>query len=117
MGATTYSVRSAPATRLNNGLPKPTENRSTLKPRRRATQKWPNSCTVTSRLTATMNHNAYQMTLMRERPLLTHSFWRLRRRVSHKYAHEPIAYSHYRRPARPPRNPRPHPHNVRPRLP
>ena len=54
-GRCTYSARSAPATRLNSGLPKPTEKRSTLKPRRRATQKWPNSCTVTSRPTATTN--------------------------------------------------------------
>ena len=42
----------------SSGLPKPTEKRSTLKPSRRATQKWPNSCTVTSRLTATTNHSS-----------------------------------------------------------
>ena len=52
----TYSVWSgAPPIFLYSGLPKPTENRSTLKPSLRATQKWPNSCTVTSRLTPMMN--------------------------------------------------------------
>ena len=40
-------------TRFQIALPKPTEKRSTLKPSRRATQKWPNSCTVTSRQKAT----------------------------------------------------------------
>ena len=71
----TYSVWSgAPPIFLNSGLPKPTENRSTLKPSLRATQKWPNSCTVTSRLTPTMNHNAFQPN-SKAGPLGVHSTW------------------------------------------
>src|SRR6478735_2997387 len=41
--------------RLNSDLPKPTEKRSTLTPSFRATQKCPNSCTVTSTTMATTN--------------------------------------------------------------
>ena len=47
------AVGAAAATRA--GLPKPIEKRSTWKPRRRATQKWPNSCTATSTPIATRN--------------------------------------------------------------
>src|SRR2546429_3775571 len=86
MAAITYSTRSAPATRRTSGLPKPTENRSTLKPSLLATQKWPNSCTVTSRLTATTNHSAYQMRFMRERPSVTQL---LSRRAARRSAHVP----------------------------
>ena len=47
--------RSLPPTRCHSGLPKPIEKRSTRMPRRRATQKCPNSCTATSTPIATRN--------------------------------------------------------------
>jgi hypothetical protein len=46
MAATAYSVPWLSCQR-SSGLPKPMEKRSTLTPQRRATQKWPNSCTAT----------------------------------------------------------------------
>ena len=51
-----YSVPSLPI-QLFSGLPKPTENRSTLTPQRRATQKWPYSWKVTRMPRVTSNAN------------------------------------------------------------
>ena len=54
ISAMTYSVPCL-SVRRHSALPKPIEKRSTLTPQRRATQKWPNSCTVINTPSATIN--------------------------------------------------------------
>ena len=54
MAAITYSGSSGVFWRRHRRRPNPMEKRSTLIPRRRATQKWPNSCTLTRTPIATV---------------------------------------------------------------
>src|SRR5580704_9275369 len=72
MGASTSSVSSL-SMRLQIGLPKPTEKRSTLNPRRRATQKWPNSWITTRKPTAITYHSADQTTFIRSSSRQVHA--------------------------------------------
>src|SRR5262245_13502230 len=51
----THSVRSAPASLVHSGLPKPTEKRNTFTPHHRATRKWPSSWITMREPRATRN--------------------------------------------------------------
>src|ERR1700749_8435 len=57
------------------GLPNPIENRRTFTPKRRATQKWPNSWNVTSTPSVTSSHHAEPKNSLIQKPAV------IRRRI------------------------------------